>query len=160
MFTVELHVISDKVHQGSFTKNEELIAYAAVMANAVNLKYLEMQNPRVQYKLVGITRNRCPSKHSLYGHEPLIDALDTSCRDVPVVISPNEQLNSKSRMVAIRYYVSQFEALFMRDVGNAVIRWWQQVSADLWHLQCFDANSGVVAPVSQPAFHPTIASFL
>uniref|UniRef100_A0A131Z454 Reprolysin n=1 Tax=Rhipicephalus appendiculatus TaxID=34631 RepID=A0A131Z454_RHIAP len=58
LFTVELHVISDKVHQGSFTKNEELIAYTAVMSNAVNLKYLEMQNPRVQFKLVGITRNR------------------------------------------------------------------------------------------------------
>uniref|UniRef100_L7LTT1 Putative tick salivary metalloprotease n=1 Tax=Rhipicephalus pulchellus TaxID=72859 RepID=L7LTT1_RHIPC len=58
LFTVELHVISDKVHQGSFKKNEELIAYVAVMSNAVNLKYLEMQNPRVQYKLVGITRNQ------------------------------------------------------------------------------------------------------
>ncbi|XP_075531718.1 venom metalloproteinase antarease-like TtrivMP_A isoform X2 [Dermacentor variabilis] len=57
-FTVELHVISDSVHQKSFKKNEELIAYLAVMTNAVNLRYLDMRNPRISFILVGLTRSK------------------------------------------------------------------------------------------------------
>ncbi|XP_049512532.1 venom metalloproteinase antarease-like TtrivMP_A isoform X3 [Dermacentor silvarum] len=57
-FTVELHVISDSVHQKSFKKSEELIAYLAVMTNAVNLRYLDMRNPRISFILVGITRSK------------------------------------------------------------------------------------------------------
>ncbi|XP_049270837.1 venom metalloproteinase antarease-like TtrivMP_A isoform X2 [Rhipicephalus sanguineus] len=56
LFIVEIHVISDKVHQTSFRKNEDLIAYTAVMANAVNLRYLEMEHPKIKFKLVGVTR--------------------------------------------------------------------------------------------------------
>ncbi|XP_075530444.1 venom metalloproteinase antarease-like TtrivMP_A isoform X1 [Dermacentor variabilis] len=57
-FPVELHIISDKVHQQSYKTNEELIAYLAVMANAVNLRYLEMDHPKIKFVLVGITRVR------------------------------------------------------------------------------------------------------
>ncbi|XP_054921293.1 venom metalloproteinase antarease-like TtrivMP_A isoform X2 [Dermacentor andersoni] len=57
-FTAEIHVISDSVHQKVFKNNEELIAYLAVMTNAVNLRYLDMKNPRVSYILVGITRSK------------------------------------------------------------------------------------------------------
>ncbi|XP_050024751.1 venom metalloproteinase antarease TserMP_A-like isoform X2 [Dermacentor andersoni] len=57
-FTVEIHVISDSVHNKDFKNSEELIAYLAVMTNAVNLRYLDMKNPRVSYILVGITRSK------------------------------------------------------------------------------------------------------
>ncbi|XP_049519240.1 venom metalloproteinase antarease-like TtrivMP_A isoform X3 [Dermacentor silvarum] len=56
LFIVELHAMSDKVHQVNFKKNEDLIAYMAVMSNAVNLRYLEMKNPRIKFKLIGVTR--------------------------------------------------------------------------------------------------------
>uniref|UniRef100_L7LTY3 Putative tick salivary metalloprotease n=1 Tax=Rhipicephalus pulchellus TaxID=72859 RepID=L7LTY3_RHIPC len=55
-FPVELHVISDKVHQKGFKKNDELIAYLAVLTNAVNLRYLDMVNPKINFILVGVTR--------------------------------------------------------------------------------------------------------
>ncbi|XP_037564673.1 uncharacterized protein LOC119444333 [Dermacentor silvarum] len=58
LFTVELHVISDKEHQVNFKRNDDLIAYMAVMSNAVNLRYVDMQNPRIKFKLMGITRNK------------------------------------------------------------------------------------------------------
>nr|XP_054921199.1 venom metalloproteinase antarease-like TtrivMP_A isoform X2 [Dermacentor andersoni] len=57
-FTVELHVVSDSVHQKSFEKDEELIAYLAVFTNAVNLRYLDMRNPRISFLLVGLTRSK------------------------------------------------------------------------------------------------------
>ncbi|XP_054921202.1 venom metalloproteinase antarease TserMP_A-like isoform X2 [Dermacentor andersoni] len=57
-FTVELHTISDSVHQKEFKTNEELIAYLAVMTNAVNLRYLDMKNPRISFILVGLTRSK------------------------------------------------------------------------------------------------------
>ncbi|XP_037524203.2 venom metalloproteinase antarease-like TtrivMP_A [Rhipicephalus sanguineus] len=56
-FVVEIHVISDKAHQQSFRKNEELIGYIAVMTNAVNLRFLDMVKPKVSFILVGITRS-------------------------------------------------------------------------------------------------------
>ncbi|XP_075531716.1 venom metalloproteinase antarease TserMP_A-like isoform X2 [Dermacentor variabilis] len=57
-FTVELHTISDSVHQKEFKTNEELIAYLAVMTNAVNLRYLDMKDPRISFILVGLTRSK------------------------------------------------------------------------------------------------------
>ncbi|XP_049274725.1 venom metalloproteinase antarease-like TtrivMP_A [Rhipicephalus sanguineus] len=57
-FLVEVHVISDMKHQHSFKKNEELIAYMAIMTNAVNLRFVDMTRPRVSFILVGITRSR------------------------------------------------------------------------------------------------------
>ncbi|XP_070383200.1 venom metalloproteinase antarease-like TserMP_B [Dermacentor albipictus] len=57
-FTVELHVISDSVHQKSFEEDEELIAYLAIFINAVNLRYLDMRNPRISFILVGLTRSK------------------------------------------------------------------------------------------------------
>ncbi|XP_075746857.1 venom metalloproteinase antarease-like TtrivMP_A isoform X3 [Rhipicephalus microplus] len=93
LFTVELHVISDKVHQGSFTKNEELIAYTAVMANAVNLRYLEMRHPRVQFKLIGITRNRDDSfvrgSQGTIQSDPTLDGLGDYYRNGRVPGDPD-----------------------------------------------------------------------
>ncbi|XP_077530937.1 venom metalloproteinase antarease TserMP_A-like [Haemaphysalis longicornis] len=57
VFVVELHVVSCQVHQGHFQTNGDLISYLAVMVNAVNMRYLDMENPRVRYKLVGVTRS-------------------------------------------------------------------------------------------------------
>ncbi|KAH8020156.1 hypothetical protein HPB51_025037 [Rhipicephalus microplus] len=74
-----------------------------------------------------------------------------------VVISSNKQLNSNFRLVA----VSKFETLFVFEVGNVVVRWWQQVSADLRHLKCFYVDSGVVVTVfSATSLYPMTASFL
>uniref|UniRef100_G3MLN2 Peptidase M12B domain-containing protein n=1 Tax=Amblyomma maculatum TaxID=34609 RepID=G3MLN2_AMBMU len=56
-FVVEIHIVSDKEHHKHFATNEELIAYMAVMTNAVNLRYLDMTRPKITFKLVGITRN-------------------------------------------------------------------------------------------------------
>uniref|UniRef100_A0A6M2D5T7 Putative metalloproteinase n=1 Tax=Rhipicephalus microplus TaxID=6941 RepID=A0A6M2D5T7_RHIMP len=55
-FPVELHIVSDKEHQRSYRKNEELISYLAVMMNAVCLRYLDMMNPKITFLLVGVTR--------------------------------------------------------------------------------------------------------
>ncbi|XP_049519241.1 venom metalloproteinase antarease-like TtrivMP_A isoform X4 [Dermacentor silvarum] len=57
LFIVELHAMSDKVHQVNFKKNEDLIAYMAVMSNAVNLRYLDMKHPSIKFKLIAVTRN-------------------------------------------------------------------------------------------------------
>lgn len=65
---VEVHVVSDKEHQKHFSTNAELIAYLAVMINAVNLRYLDMARPKITFKLVGITRNTDDAfAHEVYG---------------------------------------------------------------------------------------------
>ncbi|KAL1430884.1 hypothetical protein MTO96_014739 [Rhipicephalus appendiculatus] len=46
------------VHESQFGTNEELIAYIAIMMNAVNIWYEGMENPRIRVKVVGITRNK------------------------------------------------------------------------------------------------------
>lgn len=56
-FVVEVHVISDKEHQKHFKTNKELIAYLAVMMNAVNLRYLDMSGPKISFVIIGITRS-------------------------------------------------------------------------------------------------------
>uniref|UniRef100_A0A224YNH4 Reprolysin n=1 Tax=Rhipicephalus zambeziensis TaxID=60191 RepID=A0A224YNH4_9ACAR len=55
-FAVELHIISDKAHQKYYKKNQELISYLAILANAANLRYLDMDNPKISFLLVGVTR--------------------------------------------------------------------------------------------------------
>ncbi|XP_077492553.1 uncharacterized protein LOC144103773 [Amblyomma americanum] len=72
-FVVEVHVVSDKEHQKHFPKNEELIAYLAVMTNAVNLRYLDMRRPNITFKLVGITRNT----DDVFAHE-VYDTLEAT----------------------------------------------------------------------------------
>ncbi|XP_070383348.1 venom metalloproteinase antarease TserMP_A-like isoform X2 [Dermacentor albipictus] len=60
VFIVELHVLSDRAHQRDFDTNEDLIGYIAVMTNAVNLRYLDMAEPKVRFQLVGLTRRTEP----------------------------------------------------------------------------------------------------
>ncbi|XP_075737979.1 venom metalloproteinase antarease-like TtrivMP_A isoform X2 [Rhipicephalus microplus] len=55
-FPVEVHIVSDKAHQQYFKENSKLIAYLAVMMNAVNLRYLDTTNPKIDFLLVGVTR--------------------------------------------------------------------------------------------------------
>lgn len=55
-FPVEVHIVSDKAHQKYFKDNLKLIAYLAIMMNAVNLRYLDTTNPKIDFLLVGITR--------------------------------------------------------------------------------------------------------
>ncbi|KAL1425203.1 hypothetical protein MTO96_019356 [Rhipicephalus appendiculatus] len=56
-FVVEVHMISDMKHQRDFRKNDDIIAYMAVMTNAVNLRYVDMARPKISFILVGITRS-------------------------------------------------------------------------------------------------------
>uniref|UniRef100_G3MQ15 Peptidase M12B domain-containing protein n=1 Tax=Amblyomma maculatum TaxID=34609 RepID=G3MQ15_AMBMU len=56
-FIVELHVISDSEHQVYFKTDVDLIAYLAVMTNAVNLRFVDMQSPAITFRLVGVTRS-------------------------------------------------------------------------------------------------------
>ncbi|XP_037581346.1 venom metalloproteinase antarease TserMP_A-like [Dermacentor silvarum] len=56
-YVMEIHVVSCSSHERQFETNEELIAYIAVLMNAVNIWYEGMQNPRIRTKIVGITRN-------------------------------------------------------------------------------------------------------
>uniref|UniRef100_A0A131YL36 Reprolysin n=1 Tax=Rhipicephalus appendiculatus TaxID=34631 RepID=A0A131YL36_RHIAP len=74
-FPVELHVLSDKVHQKGFKKNDELIAYLAVLTNAVNLRYLDTVSPKISFLLVGVTRVRSHDFASSDGRD--INALDS-----------------------------------------------------------------------------------
>ncbi|XP_037517726.1 venom metalloproteinase antarease-like TtrivMP_A [Rhipicephalus sanguineus] len=55
-FPVEVHIVSDKAHQKYFKDNLKLIAYLAIMMNAVNLRYLDTTNPKIDFLLVGVTR--------------------------------------------------------------------------------------------------------
>lgn len=74
-FVVEVHIVSCKEHQAQFSTNQELIAYLAVMLNAVNMRYLDMNSPRIKYKLVGVTR----SKNDVFavGSSGILDAENT-----------------------------------------------------------------------------------
>ncbi|XP_075531384.1 venom metalloproteinase BumaMPs1-like isoform X2 [Dermacentor variabilis] len=56
-FVAELHIISDEGHQTSFRREQDLIVYLAVMLNAVNRIFLDMRDPSISFKLVGITRS-------------------------------------------------------------------------------------------------------
>ncbi|XP_065307578.2 venom metalloproteinase antarease TserMP_A-like [Dermacentor albipictus] len=56
-YVAEVHVVSCSSHEKEFETNEELIAYIAVLMNAVNIWYEGMENPRIRTKIVGITRN-------------------------------------------------------------------------------------------------------
>ncbi|XP_054934190.1 venom metalloproteinase antarease TserMP_A-like isoform X1 [Dermacentor andersoni] len=71
-FVLEVHVISDQAHNKHFGENEDLISYLAIMANAANLRYLDMKNPAIKIRLVGITR----SKHESFAvhNEGTLDA--------------------------------------------------------------------------------------
>ncbi|KAL3183676.1 hypothetical protein MRX96_033771 [Rhipicephalus microplus] len=57
-YVAEVHVVSCSVHEKNFETNEELIAYIAILMNAVNIWYEGMENPRIKVKVVGITRNK------------------------------------------------------------------------------------------------------
>ncbi|XP_049511383.1 venom metalloproteinase antarease-like TtrivMP_A, partial [Dermacentor silvarum] len=57
-FVLEVHVLSDQAHNKDFNNNEELISYLAIMGNAVNLRYLDMKDPAIRMRLVGITRSK------------------------------------------------------------------------------------------------------
>lgn len=56
-FVVEVTIISDQQHQSHYQNDNELITYLAVMVNAVNLRYHDMTNPRIRFRLVGVTRS-------------------------------------------------------------------------------------------------------
>ncbi|XP_072141172.1 venom metalloproteinase antarease-like TtrivMP_A isoform X1 [Dermacentor andersoni] len=56
-FVAELHIISDEGHQASFRREQDLIVYLAVMLNAVNRIFIDMRDPSISFKLVGITRS-------------------------------------------------------------------------------------------------------
>lgn len=56
-YVCELHVVSCSSHEKQFATNQELIAYVAVLMNAVNIWYEGMENPRLKVKVVGISRN-------------------------------------------------------------------------------------------------------
>ncbi|XP_037273791.2 venom metalloproteinase antarease TserMP_A [Rhipicephalus microplus] len=77
-FAVEVHVVSDSVHQQNFAKTQELIAYFAVLLNGVNLRYLDMREPRIKFMLVGITRslNDAYAKHLKPGILDMDKSLD------------------------------------------------------------------------------------
>uniref|UniRef100_A0A224YEC9 Reprolysin n=1 Tax=Rhipicephalus zambeziensis TaxID=60191 RepID=A0A224YEC9_9ACAR len=71
-FVVELHVISDERHQEPFKKDEYLVEYIAVMLNAVNRIFLDMRNPTISFKLVGLTRSTNDTFAS-----PILDTLES-----------------------------------------------------------------------------------
>lgn len=57
-YVAEVHVVSCSVHERQFKADEDLIAYVAILMNAVNIWYEGMDNPRLRTKVVGITRNK------------------------------------------------------------------------------------------------------
>lgn len=57
-YVAEIYLISDSHHQKQFKKNKHLIAYMAVLMNAVNVWYEGMNKPKIRTKIVGISRNK------------------------------------------------------------------------------------------------------
>uniref|UniRef100_A0A6G5A7B9 Putative secreted metalloprotease n=1 Tax=Rhipicephalus microplus TaxID=6941 RepID=A0A6G5A7B9_RHIMP len=55
-YVAEIFLVSDRRHQKQFATDKELIAYFAVMMNAVNVWYEGMKKPKVRTKIVGISR--------------------------------------------------------------------------------------------------------
>uniref|UniRef100_A0A131YSW9 Reprolysin n=1 Tax=Rhipicephalus appendiculatus TaxID=34631 RepID=A0A131YSW9_RHIAP len=56
-FVAEIHIISDERHQKYFRRDTDLIEYLSIMLNAVNRIFVDMTNPMISFKLVGITRS-------------------------------------------------------------------------------------------------------
>lgn len=66
-YVAEIHLISDRRHQKLFTTDKELIAYLAVLMNAVNVWYEGMQEPKLKTKIVGISRCKTSSNEVKVG---------------------------------------------------------------------------------------------
>lgn len=63
-FVVDVHMISDEEHNKNFRYREDLILYLGIMLNAVTLRYLEMQSPRIIFKIAGVTMSKLDSFES------------------------------------------------------------------------------------------------
>lgn len=50
-FIVELCVITTKEYSSAFYTREQMLIYVAIMLNAVNLRYVDMINPRIRFQL-------------------------------------------------------------------------------------------------------------
>ncbi|XP_075529747.1 venom metalloproteinase antarease-like TtrivMP_A [Dermacentor variabilis] len=54
--TVEVFVISDKIHQRRFAKTQHLLGYMCVMINSANLRFKDTSAPRIKLLLTGLER--------------------------------------------------------------------------------------------------------
>ncbi|XP_037581131.1 venom metalloproteinase antarease-like TtrivMP_A [Dermacentor silvarum] len=54
--TVEVFVISDKIHQQRFAKTQHLLGYMCVMINSANLRFKDTSAPRIKLLLTGLER--------------------------------------------------------------------------------------------------------
>ncbi|XP_075531812.1 venom metalloproteinase antarease-like TtrivMP_A isoform X2 [Dermacentor variabilis] len=57
-YVAEIYLISGSHHQKHFKEDKNLIAYMAVLMNAVNVWYEGMTKPKIKTKIVGISRNK------------------------------------------------------------------------------------------------------
>ncbi|XP_077530827.1 venom metalloproteinase antarease-like TpachMP_B isoform X1 [Haemaphysalis longicornis] len=57
-FVVEVHAIADKSYHEYFDSEKDLAHYIAVLLNGVNVYYSNFSNPRISFKLVGVTRKK------------------------------------------------------------------------------------------------------
>ncbi|XP_065307584.2 venom metalloproteinase BumaMPs1-like isoform X1 [Dermacentor albipictus] len=57
-YVAEIYLISGSRHQKQFKEDKNLIAYMAVLMNAVNVWYEGMTKPKIRTKIVGISRNK------------------------------------------------------------------------------------------------------
>lgn len=57
-FVVEVHTIADKSYHEYFNSEKDLAHYIAVLLNGVNVYYSNFSNPRISFKLVGVTRKK------------------------------------------------------------------------------------------------------
>ncbi|XP_077557291.1 venom metalloproteinase antarease-like TtrivMP_A [Haemaphysalis longicornis] len=65
LFRPDLFVISDYEHNKGFTTFEELVKYLVTYINAVKLRYLSVEYPRIIPRLVGVQR-------ATWGQEPFV----------------------------------------------------------------------------------------
>ncbi|KAH7939047.1 hypothetical protein HPB52_005121 [Rhipicephalus sanguineus] len=54
--TVEVFVISDKIHQQRFVQTQHLLGYMCVMINSANLRLQDTSAPRIKLLLIGLER--------------------------------------------------------------------------------------------------------
>nr|AAZ39658.1 salivary gland metalloprotease [Rhipicephalus microplus] len=90
--TVELFVISDKIHQQRFTQTQRLLSYMCVMVNSANLRLQDTSAPRIKLLLVGLER-----VHNAW-NEPYLKGDDKYMDDTATITNLVEHIKTRKHL--------------------------------------------------------------
>ncbi|KAH8030286.1 hypothetical protein HPB51_006718 [Rhipicephalus microplus] len=90
--TVELFVISDKIHQQRFTQTQRLLSYMCVMVNSANLRLQDTSAPRIKLLLVGLER-----VHNAW-NEPYLKGDDQYMDDTETITNLVEHIKTRKHL--------------------------------------------------------------